>query len=63
MGGRESREGRYRNISSQTNGRRNGGAKIGMTMVGRRAGVIADTMTCSLVNMYKSTRVQCREMD
>jgi hypothetical protein len=34
-----------------------GGATIGMTMVGRRAGVIADTMTCILVKKYKSTKM------
>ena len=32
-----------------------GGAMIGMTVVGKRAGVIADTMTCIVV---KSTEVQ-----
>jgi hypothetical protein len=32
-----------------------GGATIGMTVVGKRAGVIADTMTCIVV---KSTEVQ-----
>jgi hypothetical protein len=38
-----------------------GGAKIGMTMVGKRAGVIADLMTCFVVEKkYKSTRVQPR---
>jgi hypothetical protein len=38
-----------------------GGAKIGMTMVGKRAGVIADLMTCFVVEKkYKSTRVQSR---
>ena len=62
MGGRETRKGRYRNISSQTKEDGMGGAKIGMTMVGKRAGVIADSMTCSVVRKkYKSTRVQCRE--
>jgi hypothetical protein len=30
------------------------GAMIGMTVVGRRAGVIADTMTCIVVKKYKS---------
>jgi hypothetical protein len=35
MGGRESREGRYRNISSQTKEDGICGEKIGMTMVGR----------------------------
>jgi len=61
-GGRESREGRYRNISSQDVKDGMGGAKIGMTMVGRRAGVIADTMTCLVVKRYRSTRVQSRIM-
>lgn len=38
-----------------------GGAKIGMTMVGKRAGVIADLMTCFVVKKkYKSTIVQPR---
>jgi hypothetical protein len=38
-----------------------GGAKIGMTMVGKRAGVIADLMTCFVVKKkYKSTRVRPR---
>jgi hypothetical protein len=35
-----------------------GGATIGTTVVGKRAGVIADTMTCIVVNEYKSTRVR-----
>jgi hypothetical protein len=34
------------------------GAMIGMTVVGRRAGVIADTMTCIVVKKYASTEVQ-----
>jgi hypothetical protein len=41
-----------------------GGATIGTTVVGKRAGVIADTMTCIVVKKYKSTRVRrCDEVD
>jgi hypothetical protein len=62
LGGRESRKGRYRNISLQTKEDGMCGARIGMTMVGRRAGVIADTMTCLVVEKkYMSTKVLGRE--